>query len=466
MRAAIYVRQSLDKSGDGQAVARQEAECLKLCNQRGWTDPIVFADNDISASTGKTRPEFERMLTQAERGELDAIVCYHTDRLTRRMIELERVITVCEKAKVKLVTVSGDLDLSTDAGRLNARILAAVARAEVERKGARQQLANEQRARAGVISGLSVRPFGYTSDRSALVEEESKAIEEACRTLQAGGSLRGIVRDWTRAGLVPPQGSSGWTPQTVRVILINPRVAGLSTYKGEVVGDGKWPAVVSQDTWRAVKAILDNPARMTPKGVQTLLSGLALCACKRPLWAGRSHHGKQVYKCSAYFAGLGAEDCESGTRHTSRMADPVNDFVRDLVVARLQRDDARDLLLTKKDAPDTKEMQEKLLALNNRMDELASMFADGEINRAQLTTGTAKLRDEIAGVEKRLADASRVDVLGDLVKSDDVLKTWEDIGLDRQRAVIDVLMSVVILAPGKGCRTFRPETIEIEWKTE
>lgn len=464
VRAVIYVRQSLDRTGDGHAVARQEAECLKLCRQRGWSSPEVISDNDMSASTGRIRPGFERMLKLAENGEIDAIVCWHTDRLTRRMVELERVITVCESAGVKLVTVSGDLDLSTDAGRLNARILAAVARAEVERKGTRQKLANEQRARAGLVVNQTFRPFGHTADRSALVQEEADAIRQACHTLLAGGALRGIVRDWTKAGLTTPQGAPGWTPQAVRYILVSPRIAGLSTYKGDVVGDAQWPAIVPQDTWRAVKAILENPSRMTPKGVQTLLSGLALCSCKRPLWAGRSHHGKQVYKCSTYFAGMGHEDCEAGTRHTSRMAEPVNDFIRDLVVARLQQPDARDLLISE-NTPDAAGMQEKLRTLGGRLEELAAMFADGEINRAQLTSGSAKIRAEIADLESRLADADRVAVLGDLVNADDVLAVWEQIGLDRQRAVVDVLMSVVILAPGKGCRTFRPETVDVQWKS-
>jgi DNA invertase Pin-like site-specific DNA recombinase len=45
--------------------------------------------------------------------------------------------------------VTGDVDLSTDQGRLVARIMGAVARAEVERKGKRQKSANEQRARNG-----------------------------------------------------------------------------------------------------------------------------------------------------------------------------------------------------------------------------------------------------------------------------------------------------------------------------
>ena len=60
VRALIYTRQSLDRSGDGLAVARQEQDCVKLCAARDWTVIRKITDNDVSASTGKPRPGFGR----------------------------------------------------------------------------------------------------------------------------------------------------------------------------------------------------------------------------------------------------------------------------------------------------------------------------------------------------------------------------------------------------------------------
>ncbi len=50
---------------------------------------------------------------------------------------------------VSIVTTDGDLDLSTEAGKAVATILGAVAEIEVERKGARQKRANQQRRAEG-----------------------------------------------------------------------------------------------------------------------------------------------------------------------------------------------------------------------------------------------------------------------------------------------------------------------------
>jgi len=48
-----------------------------------------------------------------------------------------------------------------------------------------------------------------------------------------GGALSGVMREWAKAGLVPPQSKTvRWTRTSIRTILLNPRIAGLSAYRG------------------------------------------------------------------------------------------------------------------------------------------------------------------------------------------------------------------------------------------
>ena len=91
------------------------------------------------------------------------------------------------------------------------------------------------------------------------------------------------MREWTKLELAPPQrdrrGTTRWNRTSIRSILLNPRIAGLSVYHGEIVGQGQWEPLVSEETWRAVRGILEDPARKPPRGVRTLLGGIALCPC-------------------------------------------------------------------------------------------------------------------------------------------------------------------------------------------
>ena len=77
---------------------------------------------------------------------VDAVLCFKWDRFIREPLDLEYLIPRFDKARVRFAEVDGNIDLGTDSGRLHARILIAVAKAEQERKAERQKLANEQAA--------------------------------------------------------------------------------------------------------------------------------------------------------------------------------------------------------------------------------------------------------------------------------------------------------------------------------
>jgi site-specific DNA recombinase len=95
-----------------------------------------------------------------------------------------------------------------------AGILGSVAQAEVERKPTRQQRANQQRARAGQARKATPRPFGWQRDRTAADPAEAAAIRDASGELLAGGTISGVVRDWTARGVRPRQSASGSGPAT------------------------------------------------------------------------------------------------------------------------------------------------------------------------------------------------------------------------------------------------------------
>jgi len=107
VRAAIYVRISSDRSGAGLGVARQEEDCRALCERLGWTAVLVYCDNDVSAYSGKPRPQWNQLQADIAAGLIDAVACWHVDRLTRSPRELEEVIDLHDKRGVMLATVTG-----------------------------------------------------------------------------------------------------------------------------------------------------------------------------------------------------------------------------------------------------------------------------------------------------------------------------------------------------------------------
>src|SRR6478735_5573657 len=94
--AAIYTRISRDREGAGLGVDRQEADCRALAERLGWDVAAVFVDNDISAYSGKPRPQYRAMLEAIKQGRIRGLIAWHPDRLYRRAVDLEEIVTIAE----------------------------------------------------------------------------------------------------------------------------------------------------------------------------------------------------------------------------------------------------------------------------------------------------------------------------------------------------------------------------------
>ena len=230
--------------------------------------------------------------------EVDVVFCWQWDRFIREPLDLEHLIPRFDKAGVRFAEADGVIDLGTDSGRLAARILVAVAKAEQERKSERQKLANEAAAIAGKRPG-GPRPFGYGDDHVTPHPAEGPAVAAACAALLGGGTLSGIMREWTGPGCGRRSGSGG-RPVDRPVIRVHPAQPADRGAVGLPRGDrrpGQWEPLVSEETWRAVRGILEDPARTPPRGVRTLLGGLALCPCGNVVSGMTSHTGRRIYRC-------------------------------------------------------------------------------------------------------------------------------------------------------------------------
>ena len=107
-RAAMYLRVSLDATGEHLAVDRQRADCLRIIRERGWTLTQEYVDNSVSASKRTVRrPSYDRMVQDYDAGLFDALVCWDLDRLTRQPRQLEDWIERAEERGLVITTANG-----------------------------------------------------------------------------------------------------------------------------------------------------------------------------------------------------------------------------------------------------------------------------------------------------------------------------------------------------------------------
>lgn len=448
IRAALYLRISLDATGEQLAIQRQREACLAIARDRGWQVIAEYVDNSVSASGGKHRPGYEALVDAYRRGEYDALLCWDVDRLTRQPRQLEDWIDAATDRGLVLVTANGEADLSTDAGRLFVRIKASVARAEIERKGARQRAAALQRAERG-RPPLGTRLTGYTPTGET-VPDEAVVITELFARFAAGDSLRALCEYLATTG-VPTRSGRPWNPSTVRTILTNPRYAGRAIYHGQTTGRlGGWEPLVDPETFDLVQAKITDPRRRTQVGTDRkhLGAGLYLCGVCEPRETVSSWSG-QRYRCRH--------------AHVNRTRPAIDEYVVAAVRERLGRPDLASLLPAE-ESDEAKQLGAKVRQLRARRDRIADDYDQGVIDGHRYKVATQKVAAELTAAERAHARVSAASGAAGTLYAADPVAAFDAAPLMIRRNVIDALCAVTLYPAPRGRKTFDPGTVDIAWR--
>lgn len=286
-RAIVYIRLSDARNGD--SIQDQKTRCEKRAADLGWTVTRVVTENDltdrdrsvasafhrrkITLPDGRkelrvVRPAWRSVLDDLASGAADALVALDLDRVARDPRDLEDLIDVVESAtpRIPVESVTGSLRLASDADITMARVMVAVNN-KSSRDTARRVAAARQRKVADGSYGGGRRPFGYESDGTTVREAEAEETRRAAEAVVAGGSLNAVIAGLRERNVATVTGAE-WCTATLRDILKRPRSAGIAVYQGKEIGRARWPAILDESTWRAVVAVLKDPARRTSPGNQ------------------------------------------------------------------------------------------------------------------------------------------------------------------------------------------------------
>jgi len=459
--AAIYARISLDHEDLGKGVDRQVADCKKLAKQLGWTVAHHYVDNNISAYSGKRRPEYEQMLADMELGAVDAVLCYNLDRLTRQPREFERFNDIAIAAGITDVRfVTGGMDFGTDDGLFIGRIQAAAAAQASAATSRRIKRKNEERAAEGKPHGGSTRPYGFEADRVTHNKAEAKIIRQLAARYLAGESL-GSLTSWLQDQHVPTVTGKKWRTHTVRQVISSPRVAGLRDHRGEIVRRGVWKPIISQADRDRILAMYETKktsGRRPPR--RYLLSGLLRCSlCDHTLYAA-AREGTRRYVCSS-----GPD--HGGCGKITVVAAPLDQLIADAVLYRLDSPELADALAgqARKDE-DTAALLDEVSADREQLEELAAAHGNRAISMPEWMAARKPIDDRLRANERRLRQATNTGQLASLQgQGDELRRQWGTLNLDRQVAIVKAVLDHVIITPGTpGARSFDRHRAHPQWR--
>lgn len=461
---AAYVRASMDRKGDRWTVDTQLRKIRGLAEAKDWNVVEVYEDNAVSATKKRrTGTRWAEMLVDARAGKFSMVVAVDIDRLLRSTKDLNTLIDL----GLRVVTVDGEIDLTTADGEFRATMLAGIARFEARRKAERQIRSNERRRDEGIPTS-TWKAFGWTRT-GEVIPEEAAAVRQAFDAFLGEPSLpiRRIREDLNAAGHRTARGSE-FTVDAVRYLLANSLYAGhIKHYSsGQLypVQGKAYPPIVGEQTWRAALSKLeDNARRSARQGNQPkyLLSSIGLCGkCGATLVAGPSSRGVPTYRCGLHF-------------HLSRQRELVDVMVTEAVLTRLSSMDVHDLVMPQEtDELDRDELLTERNALVERVKELGPLLLDFHQPLVEITAairgGKARIDEidahmldrSVSAAAKLLAEVGTS--LGTAEQRAVVESTWEALDVDRRRMLVDELLTVTIEPVKPGHVKFDPSLIRIE----
>ena len=321
LRCAIYTRKSteegLDQEFNSLDAQREAAEAFIQSQRReGWIALPEFYDDGGFTGANMDRPALGRLLQAVEAGELDCVVVYKVDRLSRSLLDFTRMLSVFEKHKVSFVAVTQQFNTSTSLGRLTLNILLSFAQFERELIGERTRDKMSAARRKGKwvggypLLGYDVAPGGgrliVNKDEAervrsifALFEEHRSARMTLTEIQRRGWRLK----SWTRkSGQFRPGGPFALV--SLRRLLTNIMYVGSISHKGKSY-PGEHTAILPPGTWERVQTLLSSSTAF-PHGRArnkhlALLNGLLYCeACKaRMVYSYAAKNGRKYpyYVC-------------------------------------------------------------------------------------------------------------------------------------------------------------------------
>lgn len=312
--AAVYARLSLSTE-ESVSIERQIEACTAWAESRRYRVVLTATDDNVRAS--KIRPDDRPGWRQIMEADIDLVVIWKLDRLTRSVRDFVAVTDWATAHNVQLATTDGEVDMSTGMGEAFAYVSAVFARLEARSIGerataARKTIVVDQGRRAG-----GVRPWPFTTapnpngDGLVLrpIPERADTIRWCARQiLDNDASLNGLCRALDERGMAPQsrrdRQDTRWHVSPLKRLLLNPALMGAATYHGQPVrnDDGTIridpdQAILDPGTFAALTQKLSGRVKGTRPPIDALLSG-GLLQCGTCGHAMNPRQASASYVCS------------------------------------------------------------------------------------------------------------------------------------------------------------------------
>ena len=230
LRVAAYCRVSTD---DEEQLTSYEAQqnyyTDKIMTNQEWTIAGIFADEGITGTSARKRPQFLKMIRQCRQKKIDIVLTKSISRFARNTVDCLHYIRLLKELGIAIIFEKENINTLESDSEILITLLGAFAQSESESISANVRWGKRQAMREGKVSMQYKKLYGFQrgADRKPeIIPEQAKIVEEIYRRYLAGASYR-MIQDWLQEEQIPnTSGKPEWSIHGIRNILTNEKYCG------------------------------------------------------------------------------------------------------------------------------------------------------------------------------------------------------------------------------------------------
>lgn len=278
---AIYIRVSTqEQAKEGYSIDEQKERLEKYAEAHDWIIKNIYSDPGFSGSS-LDRPSIQRLIEDVKAGQINKVVVYKLDRLSRSQKDtLYLIEDIFLANNVDFVSMTENFDTGTPLGRAMIGILSVFAQLEREQIKERMGMGREGRAKSGLFHGSTKIPIGYRYVDGVLTVDpyEARIIRRVFQEFAEGRSVYSITADLKNEGVSSSYGL--FSRSTVQYMLKNITYLGKIKHNDQIF-EGQHEPIIEQEIFDRCQARFEK-ARLADAGYNfthktELISGLCYC---------------------------------------------------------------------------------------------------------------------------------------------------------------------------------------------
>lgn len=277
LRVAAYCRVSTDEEEQLTSYEAQQTYYTdKIMTNPSWTMAGIFADEGITGTSARKRPEFLRMIRLCKQKKIDIVLTKSISRFSRNTVDCLNYIRALKALGIAVVFEKENINTLESDSEMLITMLGAFAQAESESISANIRWGKRQAMREGKVTFQYKWLYGYEKGPDGnpkIIPEQAEVVRQIYSDFLCGHSIRMIKRNVEAKGIPASGGGKVWSESFIRSILKNEKYCGdvlmQKTYISDCISKkvirntGQLPmyliqdhheAIVSRDTFNAVQA--------------------------------------------------------------------------------------------------------------------------------------------------------------------------------------------------------------------